>query len=113
MALGRSIRIVYNRFPQLARELQPAANDITKETMAEVLATAQRLCPVDTGTLRASLTVEMEGPGAGVLYTDVSYAKFVNWGTVKMAARPFMEPAIEQSKLGFYAKMRDLESRLE
>lgn len=50
---------------------------------------------VRTGRLRNSLTHEvLEGEKAVVVGTDVNYAKYVEAGTMKMAARPYLRPAI-------------------
>lgn len=64
---------------------------------AKVEREAKRLCPVDTGRLRASigwsLANDIRGPLA-VVGTDVEYAPFVEFGTSKMAAQPFLRPAL-------------------
>ena len=53
---------------------------------------AKKNCPVDTGNLRASITVDINGVEAEV-GTDVEYAPFVEYGTSKSKAQPFMTPA--------------------
>ena len=56
---------------------------------------AKQLCPVDTGNLRNSITHQQEGPKTEVIGTNVSYAAYVELGTVKMAAKPYLRPAVE------------------
>jgi HK97 gp10 family phage protein len=58
---------------------------------------AKALTPVDTGNLRNSITHEVEGKEAKV-GTNVEYAPFVELGTVKMAAQPYLNPALEMNK---------------
>jgi len=58
---------------------------------------AKNLAPVDTGNLRNSITHEVEGKEARV-GTNVEYAPFVELGTVKMAAQPYLNPALEKNK---------------
>jgi HK97 gp10 family phage protein len=58
---------------------------------------AKALAPVDTGNLRNSITHEVEGQEAKV-GTNVEYAPYVELGTVKMAAQPYLNPALEQNK---------------
>ena len=58
---------------------------------------AKALCPVDTGNLRNSITHEVEGNEARV-GTNISYAIYQELGTSKMAAQPFLNPALEQNK---------------
>jgi HK97 gp10 family phage protein len=55
---------------------------------------------VDTGRLRASITheVEVSEDITGRVGTNVVYSKFLEHGTSKMAARPFLFPALELSK---------------
>ena len=56
---------------------------------------AKQLCPVDTGNLRNSITHEQMDEKTEVIGTTVKYAPFVELGTVKMKARPFLRPAAE------------------
>ncbi len=69
---------------------------------AETLATgAQDLAPVDTGTLRASVHVKSVEVSATEVKATVStggeaseYAEYQEVGTSKMAAQPYMGPAL-------------------
>lgn len=51
----------------------------------------------DTGRLRASIAHEVDGKTARV-GTNVTYGKFLELGTKKMAARPFLRPTYERMK---------------
>ena len=53
---------------------------------------ARSLCPVDTGRLRGSISVNADGSKA-VVCANTDYAAYVEFGTSKMAAQPFMVPA--------------------
>ena len=53
---------------------------------------AKRLCPVDTGNLRNSITHETE-KDAAYIGTNVEYAPPVELGTINMSAQPFLVPA--------------------
>lgn len=56
---------------------------------------AKNLCPVDTGNLRNSLTYEVdEDEQAAYIGTNVEYASFVEFGTYKQKAQPYLEPAV-------------------
>lgn len=55
---------------------------------------AKELCPVDTGRLRNSISHATEGD-AVYIGTNVEYAPYVELGTSRMAARPFLRPAAE------------------
>lgn len=53
---------------------------------------AKDMCPVDTGNLRNSITHTSDGKAA-YIGTNVTYGKYVELGTVKMAAQPYLRPA--------------------
>lgn len=61
---------------------------------------ARRLCPVDTGRLRASIQAVKGKDGKGVyvdIGTNVEYAIPVEFGTDRMDAQPFLRPALNQA----------------
>lgn len=91
---------------ELNQEFNDLENALTQEIITALMrggmiieADAKRRCPVDTGRLRASLTtdVEREGKTTFVLKvgTNVEYASFVENGTSRMAAQPFLRPAVD------------------
>lgn len=52
-------------------------------------------CPVDTGRLRNSITHERDDEEGQVqIGTNVEYAPYVEYGTSRMDAQPYLEPAI-------------------
>jgi len=71
-----------------------------------VLDVAQANCPVDTGNLRDSAFMQ-------ALVGDVSfgfsaeYASYVEFGTYKMAAQPFLRPAIDGTMGAVEQALRD------
>lgn len=55
---------------------------------------AKRDCPVDTGRLRNSITHEVRmDENATYIGSNVEYAAFVEMGTKRMKARPYLRPA--------------------
>lgn len=75
---------------EVARDLQRRALQVDRA--------AKQLCPVDTGRLRSSITNELGQDGDGLVATigtNVEYAPHVELGTSKMAAQPFLLPALE------------------
>lgn len=56
---------------------------------------AKKLCPVDTGRLRNSITHQQYDEHTEVIGTNVSYAPYVCLGTHKQKAQPFLRPAVE------------------
>lgn len=59
---------------------------------------AAKLCPVDTGRLRNSIThVVNSGEKAAYIGTNVEYAQYVHNGTSKQKAQPFLTDAVNQN----------------
>ena len=56
---------------------------------------AKKKCPVDTGRLRNSITHQSDGKESVYIGTDVEYGPYVELGTHKQAAQPFLRPAAE------------------
>lgn len=55
---------------------------------------AEEKCPVDTGNLRGSITHEVDaGDNAVYIGTNVEYAPYVELGTSRQKAQPFLRPA--------------------
>lgn len=65
---------------------------------------AKLLCPVATGRLKNSLTHSPEGKYTEVIGTDVEYAIYVEAGTSRQRAQPFLKPALV-NHVGEYEKI--------
>jgi HK97 gp10 family phage protein len=75
----------------------PVAKDLLRRTI-KVESAAKRLCPVDTGRLRSSIThsVERDAKGlAGIVGTDVEYGIHVELGTRRSRPQPYLRPALK------------------
>lgn len=56
---------------------------------------AKLMCPVDTGNLRNSITTNVVmAEKACYVGTNVEYAPYVELGTYKQSAQPYLKPAI-------------------
>ena len=56
---------------------------------------AKMLCPVDTGRLRNSITHSVDASEQKVYVgTNVEYAAYVEMGTSRMRAQPYLQPAV-------------------
>lgn len=74
----------------------PAAKAVLRAGV-KVEAGAKRLCPVDTGRLRASITHRLETDGGDpVAYvgSNTAYAAYVEFGTRFSPAQPYLRPAL-------------------
>jgi len=106
-------RIVYNRLPELRGELRAAASQVVRATAAMVEIRAKDIVPVDTGNLKNSIQTTMENDLLAIVSTgtteeDAPYAIYVEYGTRRMAARPYMRPAAEAARPAFEAAMKKL-----
>jgi len=53
----------------------------------------------DTGYLANNIFVNMDADGFGAsVESRADYSSFLEFGTTKMAARPFMQPALEENR---------------
>src|SRR4029434_3335554 len=107
-----TVQIVYNHFPRITARLRPAVRTIVMETCFAIETTAKIKVPVDTGTLMGSIQTEPTGETSGQVATNIEYSVYVEYGTVHMAARPYMTPAAEAERRHFLRKMGDLEAQL-
>jgi len=87
---------------KLTAQLNAIGLAFTVEDLAEgalVIATqAENNCPVDTGKLRASVFVREAGDDVEIGFSE-DYASYVEFGTYKMAAQPFLRPAFDEAEL--------------
>src|SRR4051812_25344323 len=83
--------------------------DALKKAGKVVQAAAKALAPVDSGQLKRSITVrkgkrKQKGAMSVVIFPDPAkfkkdfYAPYVEFGHSKVAAKPFMRPAWDQTK---------------
>lgn len=93
---GVQIKIISNRLPQISAAIRPAVVQEVQKAAFDIEARAKALAPVKTGTLRRSIhSVFSNGGLTGLVGPSVLYGKFVEFGTRRMGARPFMRPAAE------------------
>lgn len=89
---------------QIAAGLRAAADDLGNDRalmqriVLVVERTAKQRTPVDTGTLRRSVTSRVLTAQKGVVGTNVSYARYVHEGTRYMRGRPFLRQGLEASR---------------
>jgi HK97 gp10 family phage protein len=82
-----------------ATEIMPELNIAVRDTAFNIERSAKLAAPVDTGRLRGSITTDFKpsetNPEAEV-GTNVEYADYVEYGTYKMAAKPYLNPAYDK-----------------
>ena len=70
---------------------------------------AKAKCPVDTGRLRNSITHVLKGGVSPAVYigTNVEYGKYVEEGTSRHDAQPFLRPAATEHGSEYKAIMQE------
>lgn len=72
---------------QLAKLVRDAAEDIRDH--------AKAIVPVDTGFLKSSIEAEHSEELLSVVNVGADYGIYVEMGTYKMAAQPYIGPAVD------------------
>lgn len=90
--MAKDIKALNSWFDRLIDEAPELMENIVTETALRVDREAKKRCPVDTGNLRASISMDVKGIEAEV-GTNVEYAPYIEYGTSRQKAQPFMTPA--------------------
>ena len=82
---------------KVIQKINKANKQIISKACLMVVRDAKKLCPVDTGRLRSSITHEIEGT-TGRVGTNVEYARAVELGTEKQSPQPYLRPALHKNE---------------
>jgi len=83
--------------------------EVVRRHGAEMQTTAQSVCPRRTGTLAASITLEMTNSDmTAEVEPHTNYAGYVEWGTRYMDAQPYIRPAFMQESERFKSDLSKL-----
>lgn len=88
-----NISVVADHSDEFIKELNSKVSVALEECGLVAEGYAKRLCPVDTGRLRNSITHTQSGK-TEYLGTNVEYAPYVELGTTRTRKQPFIKPAI-------------------
>jgi len=76
---------------------------------SEMQTTAKEVCPVDTGDLKGSISLELTNNGfSAEVEPHQDYAAYVEYGTRYMSAQPYMRPAFIQQSARFKDDLKKL-----
>ena len=101
------VEVRLNRLGEIARALPQAARDLQQETLTRIDEIATANCPVDTGNLKNSRSMDEDR-----IHWQAAYAAHVNFGTRYMAARPFVSDAVSAVMPSAQEAADDLARRL-
>lgn len=103
-----------NRTEQVAADIRRKAARFTEKAARDIEGQASELCvamgAVDTGNLLNSISSAPLNSDRSVwrVVAAAEYAAYVNFGTVRMAARPFFTTAVDKVRPVYLAAMRTL-----
>ena len=89
----RAIANLQKALKQMPGLVKEELGKAVEELVLIVEARAKELCPVDTGLLRSSITPVVASWAEAYVGTNTEYAPYVEFGTKKTPAQPFLEPA--------------------
>jgi HK97 gp10 family phage protein len=101
-----AVVVVYDRLPIVRGLLRAGVERAVKETAFAIVTEAQRRVPVDTGTLRRSIHADFPTPVSARVGPSVEYGAYVEFGTHRTAAQPYMTPAAEAARPKLLAAVR-------
>lgn len=102
------IRLVFNKLPLVEVALEKGVPLAIEKGARDIEAHAKSTAPVDTGTLRNSITAEQLSALAWIVFVGAYYGIYVEMGTYKMGARPFLLPAFETVQASIVAAVETL-----
>lgn len=92
---ARDVAKVNAVFEKLDKNATNGLKRLIGETVVNIHRDTTQACPVKTGTLRSSYTMEVKET-EGAMYTDIDYAPSVEYGTDRQRSQPHFEPAVEK-----------------
>jgi len=100
-----------SRFPQISAQAHVLARAAVTKAAHDIEAKAKLRVPVDTGATKNSIHTTATGDLSAEVAATTSYAHYLEYGTVKMAARPYMLPAARDVEPSFLAAMSQITGR--
>lgn len=84
------------------RSVETSLEQLARQTTVD----AKKLSPVDFGFLRASIRAEKIGEYSWEVATNVGYGLYVEFGTRRNKAQPFLRPAFEGAKQKIFNNLK-------
>ena len=89
--------IAFHVIPDWKLRIRSDVERVLTDLTDQIVSDAQTMAPVDTGALRDSIGSQVDGWEAEV-YADTPYAAYVELGTSKNHAQPYLSPATLQKR---------------
>ena len=104
--MADNVIVVADNTEQVTSAMKSAVEAALEEIGIVAEGAAKRLCPVDTGRLRNSITHALMGDDSVAIGTNVEYAIYVHEGTSRHKGVPFLTQAAQNNKGRFESILR-------
>ena len=94
--MAGNVKVLFNHIPRIQAQAPTAIKNTVRDAALKCETYAKDVTPVDTGALRASIQAEPENATTWEVAPHTEYAVYVEFGTRKMRAQPFMRPTAEK-----------------
>lgn len=94
-----------NPFDRVIKDMQKRRKRAVEEVVLMVEADSKMLCPVDTGTLRRSITHDVKSDDKKTQGSVGSSVEYAYWAERK---KPYLEPAVDQNKENIIRKIKEV-----
>lgn len=95
------VKVEFDEIPRILAELDGVMEVIVKKSTYDCEAAAKRRAAVDTGAMRSSIQSRFPTKLTGEVTVGVDYAIYVEYGTYKARAQPFLAPALREVEPAF------------
>lgn len=93
----------------IIKEAETEVKSLTKEVAYKIERDAKLNAPVDTGYLRNSIQTEFEDGGyIARIYSGAEYSLFVEFGSSKQPAHPFLYPAAFKYSIEYQRRLKEI-----
>lgn len=91
------VRDLDRRLASASARLDRAAKRVVAKTGHDTVTGSQAICPVDTGHLKSTISVDIDPDGLGFEAGPyASYGRYVEFGTSRMAPQPYLLPVFDR-----------------
>jgi HK97 gp10 family phage protein len=96
-----TLKVELNKFPEVGSRIRAQLSKAIRKAGFDIEAHAKNVVPVRTGNLKNSIQTEIKNDLLAQVQVGAEYGIYVEYGTRKMSARPYLRPAVEEVREPF------------
>jgi HK97 gp10 family phage protein len=104
-------RVVIDNSASIKAEFREKVAAATAKAALDTEAQAKASAPVDTGFLRSSIQAVKQALFSWIVGVTAAYGNYVEMGTYKAPAQPYLMPAFQKVLRGYLAALRSIRTR--